>query len=180
MNDNPTLRLVAQAAHECWCARMREQGWQAAPHYSQETRAHDALVPFESLALADQRRTLRALRCEDIASFLADLLDYPRGEPGLPELQIEDMAIGRAVQRVAHCDQAASGPANRGRISSWTINPQTGDLDVVRIRWDDGSESEHTPPERELTLGDSARPPRPPGPPGPRPSSPRLSTPPGA
>ncbi|MBX3406390.1 MAG: hypothetical protein KF869_06470 [Phycisphaeraceae bacterium] len=152
MKDDPTLRLVAHAAHECWCERMRARGWHAAAAYSEPDKAHDALQPFDSLSLPDQRRTLRALRCEDIGTFLADLLDYPRGEPGVPELQIEDMVIGRAVRRIADDGAGAAGLASRGHIVSWSINPDTGELDLVRVRWDDGSESEHTPPERELTL----------------------------
>jgi hypothetical protein len=148
-----TMRLLAAAAHLCWCEQMREDGWGSGDRYSLTHRTHDAIVPFDMLSKSDQRLTLRALRCEETAAYLAQLLDYPRNEPGLPELQPEDMKVGIEVEMVP--ELRASLPADRsgrGKILSWLLNDATGDLDLVRIRWDDGTESEHTPGERELIL----------------------------
>jgi hypothetical protein len=147
-----TLRSLAAAAHECWCDRMREQGWRYGPDFSADALAHDALRPFDQLPLPDQRRCLRILRCEETVASFAELLEYPRDEPGLPELQPEDMCVGRGVDLTEHMRAGGGAPAGPGRIISWTINTDSGDLDLVQVRWADGAETEHTPGERELTL----------------------------
>jgi hypothetical protein len=157
--NTATLRLLAAAAHECWCDRMRDQGWRPGRGYDAGAKVHDAIAPFDHLAAPDQRRTLRSLRCEDAAAYLGELLDYPRGLPGLPELQPEDMKIGREVVHIDDPAADTTTPGLRGKILSWVINPDTGDLDIVRVRWSDGSESEHTPPERELMLPAESSPP---------------------
>jgi len=154
-----TLRLMAAAAHLCWCERMQEEGWRPGAEYSQTARTHDALAPFESLPKTDQRRTLRALRYEEAAAFLAGLVDYPRNEPGLPELQPEDMKVGLEVELVDELRASLpSSRASRGKVVSWLLNESTGDLDMVTVRWDDGVQSEHTPGERELILVSTSRP----------------------
>lgn len=147
-----SLRSLAAVAHECWCELMREQGWSYGDTYSAEDQIHDALRPFDQLPIPDQRRCLRTLRCEGTAASLADLLDYPRDQPGLPELQPEDMEVGRRV--VSADDPAIAGEIRGGigRIISWTINRETGDLDLIRVRWDEGDETVHTPGECELML----------------------------
>lgn len=153
-----TIRRLAVAAHACWCNEMCDAGWRPGP-FSAANRTHDALVDFDDLEVADQRRTLRSLRFDGTAEYLAELLDYPR--EGTPELQPEDMRMGRRVALVPEegMDDLPTN-ATQGQVVSWSINPATGDLDLVRVRWDDGSESEHTPNERELTLADDRPPPR--------------------
>ena len=71
------ITTVAAAAHACWCARLRQQGWRAG-QFDPARRLHDALVPFSQLTRCDQDHACMVVLAEGFPDLLAAALWYPR------------------------------------------------------------------------------------------------------
>lgn len=136
---------LAAAAHACWCRSMAEQGWSPGPAFDPAQRRHDALVRFERLAAKDRLATIDRVASAGLARAAADLVSYDRG-PARP-FRAEDMRPGLAVVFLSS-DRVT--PLAEGRVESWEIDPASGELELIRVRWDDGSSSSHHPDSGEL------------------------------
>ena len=128
------LLLLAQAAHEMWCERMRQEGWRWGKDYNEIVRTHDALLPFEQLA--EEKR--RDAEFDVIASGVLDILEtrtvHPRG-PGTPLLP-STVADGQRVEFVGV-------PPAQGVVIGCTLDPEHGWPAMVHVRWNDGAETSH-------------------------------------
>lgn len=138
MGDDIDLRL-AGIAHDLWRERMEAGGWRHGP-YCPEQRTHDALVPWDRLSPGDQRAAALAAATSGARELLSRGLEYPRGTDR-PFL-LEEMRSGLPVR-----EPGANGRS--GQVEGWDTDDE-GQLAVIRVRWDDGSLSEHPAMEREL------------------------------
>ncbi|CAG0985581.1 hypothetical protein PHYC_02004 [Phycisphaerales bacterium] len=140
MNVTATTEGFAALAHQVWCERMQRAGWRYGPAYNETERTHDALVPFEKLPASDRRSTRAAILALEVEDLVFESIEYPRGPDR--EFTLSEMRVGLPVQ----CEP---GP-EIGKIVSWETDPGDEALRLIRVRWPDGSLSEHFPPEREL------------------------------
>lgn len=141
---------LARLAHECWRRRMAAEGWVFGPAYDEVSRRHDALVPWEQLGRWDREEARLAVESLELERLLAEELDYPRGpdRPFTPEEMRAGIRVAWA-EGIAQ-DIAAPGAGPRcGVIESWETD-RSGRLTMLRVRWEDGSLSEHLPSERDL------------------------------
>ncbi len=149
MELNEIQALIARAAHELWCLRMREQEWRYGSVYDEAKRLHDALVPFENLGRDDRLEALRAVDGLALVEQLPRELIYDRG----PERQFTaaEMRVGLRVSWAKDVADPKADPAGEfGSVESWEIDPATGEVLEVRVRWDDGELSEHVASACEL------------------------------
>jgi RyR domain len=137
---------LAAIAHRLWCDRMAATSWRYGTTYDERDRAHDAMVPFESLDSHEQRRAIRAVEYAGIADQLVRLIDHRRGPDR--EFTVKEMRAGLAVESVPSPDEPPAA-ADRGAIESWEVDAE-GELTLIRVRWADGEVSEHLPAAREL------------------------------
>jgi hypothetical protein len=140
---------LARIAHALWRRRMEAAGWRSGGTYDPQAHIHDALVPFEQLGRPDQRATLQAVAMLGLEEELALAVEYERG-PGR-EFTLAEMQPGLEVtwaEGTVFDDPARALAGERGAIESWEGCGE--DLKLVRIRWKDGTLSEHFPSEREL------------------------------
>lgn len=141
------IETIAAAAHEAWCHCMREEGWTYGPAYNEFAMTHDAMVPFADLDPEEQAEKIHGLECEDVVSILAELLHYDRSASR--PLRLSELRVGLRVEAV-NDDPDDDTDASRGQIVGWTTSESSGLLEEVRVRWDDGDESEHGALECEL------------------------------
>ena len=145
---SPEERALAALAHQVWVDQMMEKGWRHGAVYDAEAKTHDALVPFERLDATDQWTAFVAIHCSGMARTLREAVEYPRGPERI--LRPEDLREGLAVRIVGHPSELTGGPADVGRVSGWTVDPSTGCVSIVMVRWADGEETRHFPVERDL------------------------------
>lgn len=145
----PAMLRLAEAAHQLWCARMIDGGWRPGAAVDERARTHDALVPFELLGEDDRWAAVESVEALGLEELLADSIAYPRGDER--PLGVGDMRAGRRVESTL-----GRGPAGSvcGRIVAWGEHPTRRRLEWVRVRWDDGSVTTHSPLELELRLVD--------------------------
>lgn len=128
---------------------MARDGWSKGP-FDQNTRQHDALVPFEELTRADRHAVALYVSGEQFEETLPRLLEYPRG-PQRP-FQIEEIKRGL---KVAYCPEGLPAttseidPSDVGVIESWDVDTKH-DITVVRVRWADGTIEAYSPWEGVL------------------------------
>jgi hypothetical protein len=142
------IERLASAAHEFWCVRMLEQGWQAGATWDQAARIHDALVPFEQLGHDDRWTAIESVEALQLVDSLVAVLEYPRGQER--PLTTQDMAAGRPVISTA-AEGLGSHPWH-GRIVDWAVHPRSRRLQWVRVEWENGRITTHSPLEHELRL----------------------------
>ncbi len=128
---------------------MREVGWEYGQAYDERNRLHDALVPFESLSPRDQRQVVQAVRALDIENALARAIRHDRGPDR--EFDAREMRPGLPIRTASSVSGSNGGRSEprTGIVESWETD-RDGWLTVIRVRWSDGSRSEHHPAEREL------------------------------
>lgn len=147
--DTASLYRLAELAHDQWRQHMVDQGWRPGLEYNRQTLVHDALVDFDQLNDRDQQSAIRSVRVLDLESHLIGAIDYGRGSGR--EFVAEEMRIGVQVGWADDVEKVGRGALpERGTIDSWTVDATTGELMTIRVRWNDGSFSEHYPSEREL------------------------------
>lgn len=154
--DHADVMLLAAVAHRCWCASMAEGGWHPGG-YDPQRRTHDALVAFEHLPDRDRRATCQAIEALELDRMLAGAVEYDRGpcrefvlgelRPGLPVVWADSDPAPPSAPHRGPGEQDAS---DRGVVESWEVDPGTGGLALIRVRWASGELSEHYPSEREL------------------------------
>jgi hypothetical protein len=96
------------------------------------------------LGEADQYLLLQSIRCSRVVNILADLVRHPRG-PARP-FMLSEMAVGRRVKLTDENDLPSDDPGI-GTIVSWTTDACGLELDLVSVRWPDGSVCEYVPLE---------------------------------
>lgn len=128
--DEELDHRIAELAHDCWVARMRNRGWTHGP-YDPGSKTHDALVPFPELSRRDRRSADIAVQAEEVSEHLAELIHYDRGRAR--EFLIEDVFEGRRVA-------VESRPAS---IVRWSAEGE--ELIEIVVRFDDGEEASITP-----------------------------------
>ena len=150
MSSPTVLEELARIAHRLWCDSMLGQGWRSGLVYDEAHRVHDAIVDFDKLTPLDRHHTLIAIESLGIERQLERAVEYPRGPAR--EFSAEEMRRGLPVGLACSSDGAGGRPSGqeRGLVESWEIEPATGLLKLIRVRWADGTLSEHFPSEREL------------------------------
>lgn len=99
------------------------------------------MAPWDQLSAEDRAEIIWALEIAGISAQLAALVERARANwrPFRPG----DLALG---QRVVHADV----PSDVGSIESWELETGQAAVRIIRVRWDDGSVTEHHPCEGEL------------------------------
>lgn len=133
--------------HLCWRAKMTRQGWRAGDAFDAKCLTHDALAPFEQLSRRDRQSLRVAVMAEELEQHLSELVDYERGPDRL--LLIEEMTQGMRVG-FAPADEPSDHDDLLGTIVGWEVDPRTGELESIEVRWDDGSVMRYHPEAREL------------------------------
>lgn len=144
--DSELIADLAIVAHKLWCAKMLRDGWRPGPRFDAQAKVHDAIKGFDRLSEVDQRHARTAILADELDARLAAAVTYPRGPDR--ELSLDDMRSGALVR------SAASGATPTGLIESWERDGPR--LTLIRVRWSDGSRSEHDPVLRELARVDEA------------------------
>jgi hypothetical protein len=148
MPDTLAISL-AEIAQTLWQRQMKAAGWHHGP-YDPAARTHDALVPFEALERHDRRRLVTAVASLELESQLLAVVDHQRGPER--EFTLEEMRVGLPVTWAEGTEfEGPDRTGERGRIESWAVcsnNPE--ELDVIRVRWADGSLLEHFACEQAL------------------------------
>jgi hypothetical protein len=141
--------LVAAVAHTLWCEFMISEGWRGSDHYSAIHKTHDALVPFDRLAQRDQRAAILAVTAEELADRLTSCITYSRGPNRT--FTIEEMSEGRMVALCPNLKVPDCTPptVDCGRIERWSTD-ENGELDLIGVRWPDGSLVEYVAALNEL------------------------------
>jgi hypothetical protein len=148
VNDDAMMEL-ARLAHLFWCGRMLRDGWRYADRYDAVLRTHDALQPFERLDARDKQNARSIMELEAFASRLAEALDYPRG-PDRP-FEADEMRIGLRVGWASYVRLADRDASTQvGVVESWELDADTKELTLLRVRWEAGDLTEHSPDERDL------------------------------
>jgi hypothetical protein len=145
MLDPATILKLASIAHGLWCEQMERKGWKHGSEYNAHQKIHDALVPFDRLTAQDRRHVCLGIEAEECERLLIAAVRYQRGPDR--EFTIEELKEGLAVAMSDPNQPGGLGP-ERGKVESWSTDGQ-GEL-VIRVRWRDGSESEHLACVREL------------------------------
>ena len=133
---------LAALAHTLWVEQMREAGWRYGEMYNEALRTHDALLPFDQLPRRYRLEATNAIAAEDLPQTLLRAIDYSHGPARL--FLLEEMTAGRKV--------ILDPPTIRrevGSVESWATDAH-GELELIRVRWEDGSITEHVSWELEL------------------------------
>jgi RyR domain len=138
---------ICRVAHLCWSEKMRRDGWHGSNQFDAHDRKHDALVPFEQLSRRDRRALRIIVVAEEFERQLADAVEYERGPDRV--FLVEEMAVGLRVG-LAAVDTTSRHDDVLGVIVDWQTDGDTGELDSIRVRWDDGDVTNHHPEAREL------------------------------
>lgn len=148
MLDSTICLNLAQAAQALWCRHMEALGWSLGPHDC-NARTHDALVPFERLGQHDRRRLLEAIADLNLEPELLGAVDHQRGPDR--EFVLEEMRPGLPVayaEGARSSDPGRDIASERGVIESWKVKDDL--LELVKVRWADGTLAEYYPCERDL------------------------------
>jgi hypothetical protein len=146
MFEPKLIEMVAAAAHRQWCERMAAEGWHRARAFQEHLREHDALVDFSELSPEDRFEALDAAR--SALETLTDELCYPRG-PDRPFSVIE-LRKGLKVMPGRNVEIQGCGPDAIGVIEDWSVDPATGRVRTVMVRWPSGDTIEHESEMGEL------------------------------
>ena len=141
------METLAEAAHEMWCARMIEAGWSPGSTFDERAMRHDALVPFRQLSHDDRWTAIESVTALHLEAQLIEAIRYPRGS--LRPLTTADMSSGMRVESTLDPERPGDAPA-RGRVVEWETNAKSNRLEWVRVLWDDGSLTTHSPLECEF------------------------------
>lgn len=140
------LEELCRVTHLCWRAKMTRQGWHEGDTFDAQSLTHDALAPFEQLSRRDRQSLRVAVMAEELEQHLSELVDYERGPERL--FMIEDMQAGMRVG-MSECDEPSEEDI-LGTVTRWEVDPRTGELESIEVRWDDGKVTRYHPEAREL------------------------------
>ena len=126
---------------------MTRQGWHAGDTFDAKCLTHDALAPFERLSRRDRQSLRVAVVAEELEQILSELVDYERGPDRL--LLVEEMTQGMRVG-MAPVDESSDNDDLLGTVVGWEIDPETGELESIEVRWDDGAVMRYHPEAKEL------------------------------
>ncbi len=113
----------------------------------EEARVHDALVSFEDLTKRDRHVLRVAVKAEEVEQFLSGIVHYERGPERL--FMIEDMREGMRVG-MARSDESSREDEILGTVTGWGVEADSGELESIAVRWDDGNVMHYHPEVREL------------------------------
>jgi RyR domain len=139
------IESIAGIAHQLWCEDMIREGWTRGP-FEPARKRHDALVPFERLNAQDKRHAMTGVEALELDRTLRSAIEYQRGADR--EFTLAEMRVGLRVG-LADPEQPSGHAPVTGTIREWKADAD-GVLTLIRVRWDDGEESEHDPVFREL------------------------------
>lgn len=139
---------LAGLAHQAWVDRMLAAGWRLGPTYDPKAKTHDALVPFNRLDPTDRWTALVAVHCSGVAERLRETIEYPRGRERI--FRPGDLREGLAVRMAEDPGAHAGGPPEVGQVCAWTVDPTTGCVSTIMVRWPDGQTTRHFAAERDL------------------------------
>lgn len=137
---------LAAIAHQLWREEMEWLGWQRGERFDAQHRQHDALVPWAELSEQDRRHARLGIECDEVDQMLISCIRYQRGADR--EFTAEEMRHGLPVAFVDPAE-SAERPAPRGTVIDWAVD-SIGELQSIRVQWEDGDVSEHHPAVREL------------------------------
>ena len=141
------LDELCRVAHLCWREKMTSEGWRVGDTFDADGLLHDALVPFVQLSRRDRRSLRIGVLAEEVEQHLADIVEYERGPVRV--FLVEEMSVGLRVG-LTPVDDPSDNHHLPGRIVDWEVDPDTGELEAIRVRWDDGDVTTHHPDVKEL------------------------------
>ena len=132
--DSDILTQMARIGHQLWAERMRLAGWTYDVKYSEANLTHDALVPFDKLSHADRRASMLKIESEQLAERLRALAAPDRSDTR--PFDVTELRVGMPVAWAGEGDK----PAEPGRVKSWEVDEETGDVVCIIVTWKDGSD----------------------------------------
>lgn len=138
---------LCRVTHLCWREKRAREGWQYGIKHDDTSRTHDAIVPFDELTKRDLHVLGVAVKAEEVERFLANIVEYERGPERL--FMIEDMRQGMRVG-MSKSDGSFDDSEILGAVTGWDADADTGELESIEVRWDDGDTMRYHPEVREL------------------------------
>ena len=147
IQSSTLLEELCRVTHLCWRAKMTREGWHEGDIFDAQNLTHDALAPFERLSRRDRQSLRVAVLAEELEQHLSGLADYERGPDRL--LLVEEMTKGMRIG-FAPVDEPSVDDDLLGTIVGWEVDPESGELESIEVRWDDGEVKRYHPEAREL------------------------------
>ena len=146
LNSPTLLEELCRVTHLCWREKKIREGWQPGT-LDERARVHDALVPFEELTKRDRHVLCVAVEADEVEKFLAGIVEYERGPERL--FMIDEMHEGMRVG-MSKSDEPSDDDDILGTVTGWDVDPDSGELESIDVRWDDGEVRRYHPEVREL------------------------------
>jgi hypothetical protein len=145
------LEQLASCEHAIWCEQKRHYGCKCGPIFDPEAQVHDALRPFAELSAFERDGIVLWFEHLEVLPALCEAVDVALQHQ---ELSAADLKVGIRVRWAAWCttDQDVSSES-QGQVLEWqVVNPSSGRLNWIKVRWGEGDVVVHAPNELEVIV----------------------------